>query len=158
MAFMAAAIPYIMAATAVIGAVAAIKQGQAAKAAADFNAQVATQNAELARQEAAAAERNQQRETYMRLGAIHAAQGHAGGDAAQGSVLDVLGDVAAQSELERQQVVYQGELKARGFTNTALLDKYSGQTAETTGYLKAGSELLGGASSAYSTTTKLKRG
>ncbi len=159
MAFMAAAIPYIMAAGAVISAVGAIRQGQAQKAAADYNAQIAEQNAQIARSQALDAERVQQRETYMRLGAIRAAQGHAGGAAGEGSVLDVLGDVAAQSERERQQVIYEGELRARGFTNTATLDRYSGEQAVTSSYFKAGSELLGGSSSAYGQYQRtLKRG
>ena len=114
---------------------------------------------QMTRQQALDAERQQKRETYLRLGAIRAAQGHAGGAAGEGSVLDVLGDVAAQSELERQQVLYEGELKARGFSNTATLDRYSGAAAQTGSYFKAGSELLGGAGSSYSAYQRsLRRG
>lgn len=158
MAFMAAAIPYIMAAAAVVGAIGAIRQGQAAKAAADFNAKVQEQNAQIARQEAQDALANQRREDYMRLGAIRAAQGHSGGSGSEGSVLDILGDAAAQGELERQRIVYEGELKARGYQNTATLDRYSGANAEIGGYLKAGTELLGGGGSAYTSYTRIRRG
>lgn len=154
---MAAAIPYIIAASAAVSAISALRQGQAAKAAADYNATVGWQNAQLARQEAADLARQQQRENYLRLGAINAAQGRSGGAAGEGSVLDVLGDVAAQGELERQSIVYQGEMKARGYQNTATLDTYRGNVAQQTSYFKAGSELLGGAADAYTTRERLKR-
>lgn len=157
MAFMAAAIPYIMAGAAVVGAVSAIQQGQAARAAADYNSTIELQNAQIARADAAAQAAQQDRENYLRLGAIRTAQGKAGGAAGEGSILDVLGDQAAQGELDKQYVLYQGEQRARGFTNTSTLDAFSGRNAERTGYLKAGSELLGGGASAYTSYSRLKR-
>jgi hypothetical protein len=146
---MAAAIPFIMVASAVVGAVGAIQQGKAAKAAADFNATINMQNAEIARADAAMQAQQIGRENYLRLGAVRAAQGKSGGAAGEGSVLDVLGDVAAQGELEKQYALYQGEQRARGFQNTATLDTFSGRQAEKAGYLKAGTELLSGGAKAY---------
>lgn len=154
---MAAAIPFIIAASAAVSAISAIRQGQAAKASADYNATINTQNAQISRQEAIDQARQQDRENYLRLGAIRAGQGHSGGTGDAGSVLDVLGDTAAQGELERQNIIYRGELKARGFTNTASLDTASGENAQSASYMKAGSELLGGAADAYTTNSKLKR-
>lgn len=152
---MAAAVPFIMMAGAAVSAYGAIQQGQAAKAAAQFNETVNTQNADLSRQEAADNARLQDRENYLRLGAIRAAQGEAGGAAGEGSVLDVIGMVAAQGEEERQRIVYAGELKARGFTNTATLDRFGGKQAVKNSYFKAGGELLGGAGAAYMASAKL---
>ena len=142
-------IPFLQAAGAVIGVIGALQQGQAQKNAANFNAAVAAQNAQLSRDEAAAAARQQDRETYLRLGAVRAAQGHSGGTGDAGSVLDIIGDSAAQSELEKQNILYRGELKARGYTNTATLDTISGQNAVTSSYYKAGSELLSGGVGVY---------
>lgn len=155
---MAAALPFVMAAGAAVSAYSAIQQGKAAKAAAQFNETVATQNADLARQEAAENARLQDRENYLRLGAIAAGQGKAGGAAGEGSVLDVLGMVAAQGEEERQQIIYAGELKARGFTNTATLDRMGGANAQRGSYLRAGSELLQGGANAYMASKRLNRG
>jgi hypothetical protein len=157
MAFVAAALPYLQAAMAVVGAISAIQQGKSAKAAADYNARINEQNAGIARQEAADLARQQERENYLRLGAIHAAQGKSGGAAGEGSVLDVLGDTAAQGELERQNILYRGELKARGYTNTAALDRFEGSQAVSSSYMKAGTELLSGAASAYDTFGRIKR-
>lgn len=154
---MAAAVPFIMVAAAAVSAYSAVQQGKAAKAADIYNATINKQNADLSREEAQAQARQADREMYLRLGAIRAVQGKSGGVANEGSVLDVIGDVAAQSELQKQNIIYEGELKARGFNNTATLDTFSGKTAQTNSYYKAGSELLGGASNAYSANQKLRR-
>lgn len=154
---MAAAIPFIMVAAAVVGAASAVRQGQIAKATGDYNRKINEQNADFAREEALVKARQHDREMFMRLGAIKAAQGKNGGAAGEGSVLDVLGDAAAQGELERQYITYSGELKARGFQNTAALDSASGREAQRGSYLRASGELLGGASDAYGTSLKLNR-
>lgn len=154
---MAAALPFLQIAGAVMSAVGALQQGRSASQAANYNAQIMQQNAQIAQQNAADQARQADRETYLRLGSIRAAQGASGGAAGEGSVLDVIGDVAAQSELEKQNILYRGELAARGYGNTAALDRYSGETASRTSYWKAGAELLGGGGKAYSTYISLKR-
>ena len=150
-------IPIIKAVGAVVSAVGAIRQGQAAGAAAEYNAQINQQNAVIAQQDAAARAGQQERENYLRLGAIRASQGKSGGVAGAGSVLDVLADTAAQGELEVQNILYQGDLRARGFENTATLDEYNADNSRTSGYLKAGTELLSGAADYVLTSEKLKR-
>lgn len=154
---MAMAIPFIMLAATAVSAISAVRQGQAAKAAADYNALINQQNAGIARSDAAAQAAQVDRENYLRLGSIRAAQGKSGGVAGEGSVLDVLGDVAAQGELEKQYALYQGEQRARGYGNTATLDTFSGRNAQTAGYLKAGTELLSGGAGAYTTSQRLKQ-
>ena len=149
MPFMAAAIPYIMAAAAAVGAVAAIQQGRAAKAAGEFNARMSEQNAQFAREQAGLQAQQADREGRLRLGAIRAAHGASGGRAAEGSVIDVLGDVASQNELERQDILYRGAARASGFEGSAALDRAQGKQGQTAGYLQAGQALLGGASQSY---------
>jgi len=146
---MAAAIPFIPYIVAGIIAVGAIQQGQAARASGKYNAALANQNAQIAKQEADVLARQQDRENYLRLGAIRAAQGKAGGVAGEGSVLDVIGDVAAQGELERQNIIYRGQLKARGYQATAGIELAEGRNAATAGYMQAGAALLGGADQYY---------
>ncbi len=154
---MAMAIPIMMMVGAVMSAVGAIQQGQAAKDAADYNAKIASQNAQISLQNAADQQHQADREAYLRMGSIRASQGASGGTANEGSVLDVLGDVAGQNELERQQIAYRGELAARGYTNDATLDTFAGETQQKASYWKAGSELLGGATKAYSSAGSLNR-
>lgn len=154
---MAAAIPIMMVAAAAVAAYGAIQQGKAAEAAGEYNKTVNDQNAQIARADALAQADQVRRENYQRLGAIRAAQGKSGGTAGEGSVLDVLGDVAAQGELERQNVIYAGEQRARGFINTGQLEEFKGDSARRGSYFKAGSELLAGGASAYGSYNQLKR-
>lgn len=146
----AAAVPLVLSAVGTaVTVVSAIQQGKAAKRAADYNAQVAQQNAMLAREQAQANARIADRRNRLRLGAIRAAQGASGGAAGEGSVLDVLGDVATQGELEKQQILYSGEVQARGYSNEATLSRMKGKSASAAAKLKAGSALLSGASQGY---------
>ena len=154
---MAAAVPFLLVASAAVSAYGAIQQGRAASAASNYNAAMARQNAALARQEAADLITQQQRENYLRLGAIRAAQGKSGGQAGAGSVLDILGDAAAQGELERQNIVRAGEIKAANYQNSAALDQYKAKYATQASYLQAGSDLLGGAANYYYSENQLKR-
>jgi hypothetical protein len=154
---MAVAIPFVMIAAAGISAYAAVRQGQVAKAAGDYNAKIGEQNAQLSRQEADMQVKQQERENYLRMGAIRAAQGKNGGAAGEGSVLDILADSAAQGELEKQMISYRGELKARGYTNSAALDRFAGDQARQGSYMKAGAELLGGGASAGYAQSRLTR-
>ena len=155
---MAAALPFLQIAGAVMSAVGALQQGSASKSASDYNVTIANQNAAIARQNARDKATQADRETYLRLGQIRANQGASGGNSGEGSVLDVIGDVAAQSELEKQQIIYQGELQARGFQNDATLETFSGEAKQSSSYWKAGSELLSGAYNYTNASERLKRG
>ena len=157
LAYLTPFIPYITAAAAGVSAISSIRQGRAAEAAGEYNAQINQQNAEIAIEEAKEFARIQDRETYLRLGAIRAAQGASGGVANEGSVYDVLSDVAAESEREKQNILRAGELKARGFENTATLDLMEGREARRTSYLRAGTELLSGGATALYQRDRLRR-
>jgi hypothetical protein len=137
----------MMVVAAAVSAYSAYSQGQAAKKAGEFNAKVAQQNAEISRAQAAAQAQQTQRETFLRLGAIRAAQGASGGTM-EGSALDVLGDVATQGELQRQQDIYRGEMQARGYNNTASLDLMRAKSAGQQGTLSAVGSLAQGAAGA----------
>ena len=135
MAFLAPAIPFILGASAVVGTGLALYQGRAAR-------KESKARAELERTQAAFEAKQSERMAYLRLGAIRAAHGKSGGVYGEGSVLDVIGDVTAQSELERQHILAGG---------TARADAYErrGKNEQTASYLSAGSELLSGSVAAY---------
>jgi len=140
MAFLVAALPWISAGVAVVGA---IEQGKAATSAAAFNSAIQTQNAQLAREQARMEAAQTERTNFLRLGAIKASAG-ASGSTGEGSVLDVISDVARQGELQRQNDIFRGEAAARGFTNTGTLDVIQGRSASNAAQLRAGSELVSG--------------
>lgn len=141
---MAVAVPVLMYASAAMAAYGAIQQGKATQAAATFNAITSLQDASMARSEALMQAQQTQRENVLRIGAARANQGASGGTA-EGSFLDVVSDLAKQGELERQYQLWRGEAKARGYTNTATLDFAQGRAANEASYMRAGTELLGGA-------------
>ena len=133
----------------VISAVGSIQQGNAAKAAADYNAAVARNNAIAARQTAAANAKRQERLARKRQGTIRANVGASGTELLGGSAMDVLEDSAMEEELERLSILHGGEVQARGFEADARLEKARGAAAQRSGYMSAGSTLLmGGAKAA----------
>ncbi len=150
---MAAAIPFIMMAMTVAGTVvaaqAAAKQGKQAKDMAQYNAQIADRNAGIAREQAATDADAQRRHAGRVIGAARAAYG-ASGITSEGSPLDVLEMSAANAELDNRNILYKGELRAMGYDETAVLDRYRGDAALDAGYERAGSAIIMGAGKAYS--------
>ncbi len=131
---------YIMLASAVMSAAAAMQQAKAQSDAANFNAQVANNNAIATRAAAAENAKREGRAGDKRMGAIRARGGM--------DKMDLLVDSAMEEELEIQTILHAGELQATGFANTALLDTASARNARASGNITAASALLSGAGNA----------
>lgn len=129
-------------AAAAFAGVGALQQGNASAAANTYNAAMGWQNAQIARQTALDQAKQVSRENYLRLGEMRAQGGASGVEG--GSFLDVLGDTAAQGELQRQQTIYAGDIKANLLAHGASLSEAEAATARTGGYLKAAGALTGG--------------
>lgn len=136
---MAFIVPFI---PAIIGGVGALQQGAASEAAGKYNAELGRQNAKVARQSAIDQAKQQARENYLRIGDMRASIGASGGTG--GSFLDVLGDAAAQMELQRQSIIYGGSIKANLLSHGASLAEAEASAGMTHGYLQAAASLLGG--------------
>jgi hypothetical protein len=153
---MAVAIPFIMVGMAVLGTVmsaqAQREQGEAAKDAADYNAGIARRNAQISLDQADRDAEAQGRDARRQLGAMRAGYG-AAGITMEGSPLDVLEDTATTAELDRQNILYRGRIRALGFEDEAGLYEMSGENAASSGNSRATATLIGGlgnaASSAY---------
>lgn len=126
-----------------------IYAGNAAGAAADYNAQVARQKAEQTRQAAAEEERRARIQGRKAIGRQRAAFG-ASGIALGGSALDVLSETASNAELDALTIRHGGAVKAQGFENEATLDEFKGSVARTQGYLGASATILKSVGSAAS--------
>lgn len=137
----------------IFSAVGSIQQGNAQAKADKYNAAVATQNAQIAKDQAAANLSQQQTDAYRKLGAIKAGYG-ASGIGTSGSPMDVLADSFTQSELDANTIIYNGKIKAAGYTNTANLDNASAANARSAGYTNAASSLLLGGAKAYGSADK----
>lgn len=125
------------------GAASAARQGEAAKAAADFNAQVARRNAQIATQQAEADAARQKQVAFKKIGEMTAAYG-ASGVTLEGSPLDVLEESVRTAEQDRQNILYKGKLRAMGYESDADLYNLSGENALRTGQENATGILLSG--------------
>jgi hypothetical protein len=130
----------------VVSAVGAIRQGQAAAGAANYNAQLAEQNAQIATAQGEAAAQAQQRDSQRNIGRALAAYGASGVQTDTGSPTDVLADSARGAALDNLNIKYNAKLRAMGLQAQAGLDRANASNSETAGYLNATSSILSGAS------------
>lgn len=130
-------------------AIGQIRQGQAAKAAADYNAQVANNNAIVAEQQSQSQAMVQGRRAMMQNGGLLANMAANGIEVGEGSPIDILSQSAANAEMDRQNIIYNGRVKAQSLRNQAQLDTFQGETAQSNGFMSAAGTLLSGGSKAW---------
>ncbi len=121
-------------------------QRQAAKsqqAMHEYNAQVAENNAIIAKQNAEF-EEQKHRDNLRRLLAGQKASFSASGVTRTGSSLDVQLDTVTQGELDSLAILYGGDLKASGASQSAVSSRMAGQAAIDEANSKVGSTLLAG--------------
>lgn len=138
-------------------AVSAISQGNAARKEGEYNAAIGTRNAQIARDQADADASAQQRVAQQRLGAARASYA-ASGVTMEGSPLDVLAMSAANAEMDKQNILYKGNLRAMGYEETAALDLARGKNAQKQGYMKAASAFLTGGAKVYDSQPRAQTG
>ena len=142
-----------------IGGVSAIQQGNAASAAAKYNAQVSTMNAEIMNKNARDAiergkleEQRQRQEVAMLTGRQRAAMAANGVDLTFGSPLDTIVDTAMMGELDALTIrsnaareAYDYKVAAANGMADAALSRSNASAARTGGFLSAAGTVLGGA-------------
>jgi hypothetical protein len=131
--------------SAAAGAASAIRSGNQAEAAAEYQAQVADVNAQQAQMAAEAEAEDRKRRARYLLGSQLAATG-ASGVQVEGSPLLVMMDSAVQEDLEARRIRYRGYLQTAGSNNQAALARYEAGNYRTAGYMNAGTSLLKGGS------------
>ena len=132
----------------VVSVAGALSGAKAQSNADKYNAAVARNNATIANDQAQAQLRQQQLDAYRKLGSVKASYG-ASGVTPDGSPEDVLADSLMQAELDANTIVYNGKLKAAGYTNSANLSESSAKNATKAGYVNAASSALLGATKTY---------
>lgn len=143
-------IPYIIMAVGTAVSVAGqIRQGQAAQNAAMYNAKVNEQNATAAEQQAQSQAAMQTHRASMHNGELLAEYGASGVVSGEGSPLEVLAQSAASAEMDRQNIIYNGRVRATSFRNGAQLAITQGETAMQNGYMSAAGTLLQSAGKMY---------
>lgn len=141
---MAAAAPALLIASTAMSAIGSIQQGNATASAARYNEAIEYRNATISRQQARAEADQKRKESLKQLGAARAGYA-ASGVTMDGSPLDVLASSASEAELDRQNILYRGELAALGYEDSAYLYGQRASNARTAGYMGAASALLSGA-------------
>ena len=144
---MAAVFPLAMMAGAALSAYGAIQQGQQAKKAAEYNAQLRTRDSQLALDQAGQ-EAQQVRWAGQRTHGTLLANYGAAGVTSEGSPMDVLAASASQAKLDEETVLYKGRMKSTGYLSDAALNRVQGENAVQQSQLNAASYLIGGAGQA----------
>lgn len=141
---MAQALPIIIAAGTILGAVGQVMSMSAQANAAEYDAKLKDRNAKIILNQTSAEMDDQQRENRRRLSAIRAQYGASGLDFS-GSALDVFEDSAMEAELDVQRVDYQGKLRALGENDKAQLARMEASATRTAMPFAVASTLLSGA-------------
>ena len=159
---MGVAIPIMMVAGAAVSAYGAVKQGEATAQSMAYKAQVAENNAQIARQNASLdiqsgeiAAVNQGLKTRSKVASERAQQGAAGIDTNSGSAADVRAGSAEMGMLDSLTIrsnaakkAWSDEFSATSETAQAQLDRMAGANAESSGLISATGSLLSSVSTA----------
>ena len=125
-----------------VGTYAAVASAQAQKEAADFNAEIASNQALAEQQKASFEAQEVRRRNMLRLGQQRALVAKSG--ITIESADDLIYDTALQGELEVQAALYGGTTASQFYQSKARLLRAEGANAETGGYLSAAGTALGG--------------
>ena len=136
----------------VASTVGAVQQGNSAQNLADYNAQVAQNDAIAARQKAEFDAAAQDRQAKLFAGTQRASMAGTGRELLD--MQDVLDMSAEEAELENLAIRYGGEMGYRAGQQGADLARFQGKVAKQTAQGKAASSLLTGASSVASMGAK----
>lgn len=150
MAWFAAALPYISAASTALAVNSQIEQGKQQAAQAELQAveHERDANAEQARaQREAAIERRKARNLMSRARAVAAASG---GGASEPTVDNLLTDIATQGEMNALNAMWSGDTTAQTLRTGAQVARRTGRAARSAGNLRAASTLFSGATDWYS--------
>lgn len=108
----------------VIGGIGSILAGQSTSKTLQYNAQIQENNANAALTSASLNADKQELQAQRVIGQAKANYGASGVSATSGSVLNVIAASAGNAELDRQNTLYGGQVKATNYENQASLDSF----------------------------------
>lgn len=149
MAVLGAALPYIAAASTVLGVASTIKAGNEQRNQLELQAREREEDAKAVQAEAqreALLERKKAKNLMSRARAVSAASGAGASDP---TVTNILTDIETQGEVNYLNALHSGDTTARGLRSGAATARRTGRAAQTAGNIKAASTGLGGATSWY---------
>ncbi len=129
----------------IVKTVGAIRQGKAAKAAADFQAEQ-LEAAGLAEQATASVRAGQEKDNAKLVSSRARAVGAAGGG---GLDLELMGDIEAEGQYRSLTALWEGEEARKGRDLQAKAARVEGKNAQTAGYINAAASLIETGESLY---------
>lgn len=140
-----------------IAALGTLRQGQYAKKAMEYNAQIAERESEAARQKAEFDAEASARKFKSIMGRQRALYSKAGVDITKGSPLLMLSWQAEEAERERQAILYGGNIASQQERNKTTMFRFQGSEAAKAGVIGAGSTFLTGLGNVGSDYQRWKR-
>jgi hypothetical protein len=149
MAFLAAAAPFLLAASTAVGAAYAIKSGQDQKLAAENEAAQMDAQAKAEQASGQRAYLTQQRQTQMVSSRAQALAASSGAGVSDPTVANIISGIQGEGEYQALSSLYQGDVTAKGLQYGANVRRSEGDAAAKAGYLRAASTVLSGVGSMY---------
>jgi hypothetical protein len=150
--------PILTAVGAVVSAAGSIMAGNAQAAQQKFQAQQLDMKAKEERAGATRQAADQAKQQDLIISRQRALAAASGGSATDPTILDLMGDTAAQGYVQQQTTLGMGENQARGYEDAAASARASAKSARMAGYIGAGSSLLSGLGSAFDNYAKGVKG
>ena len=138
-----------------VAAFSSIEQGQYAEKAAEYNAEMANQQAQEASTQSKYRAFDLSQQRRQMIGRQIAGYGGAGVNPNSGSPLDVMANTAAEYENDIYMAGLSADQATSAGTDQATLDQMSGRQAAMAGWMGAGSSMLSGFGKTMLMTTRL---
>jgi hypothetical protein len=147
MAWFAAALPYISAASTALAVGAQVKAGNEQKNQMEILAREREEDAKAVQAESQREALNERKKAKNLMSRARAVAGASGAGASDPTVTDILTDIDTQGETNYLNALYSGNTVARGLRSGAATARRTGRAAQTAGNMNAASTALGGATS-----------
>lgn len=149
MAVLSAALPYIAAASTVLGVAGTIQQGSNQQKLLDYQATQRDEEAKAAQAEAQRESLIERRKAKNLMSRARAVAGASGAGSSDPTVTNILTDIETQGEVNALNALHSGNAQARGLRSGAAMARNEASAARTASYMDAASTGLGGATSWY---------
>ena len=149
MATLAAALPYVAAASTVLSTGLAVQQGKNQRDLAEYQAQQREKEANAAQAEAQREAIIEKRKAKNLMSRARAVAGASGAGSSDPTVTNLLANIETQGELNALNALYSGNTAASGYRTGAAMARREGRASRTAGYMNAASTALSGGTSWY---------
>lgn len=149
MAFLAAALPYVAAASTAFGVYSTIEQGKSQQNLLNQQAEQRDEDAKAAQAEAQRESLIERRKAKNLMSRARAVAGASGAGSSDPTVTNILTNIETQGEVNALNALYSGNATARGLRSGAAVARAEGSAARTASYMDAASTGLSGATSWY---------